>query len=258
VSADTNSHHDASLIDYLDKGEFAKISDDHVSRLDQGAAITAFGTARCRVEKGSDSDFAYLESHLMSYLEGGSDLKNRPHDDQLINLSIAAIRFRPVHQTMVAEIVAESCSSERIQRIGRNLLKLMRDRMHAEATANVRPPHKPVTQIDETTLDEQKLLPFDQSDGFRYAVFETSDRAMQHRILQQFKDLNVQGRKLIACSYKGPQGYAGPFLFWYKDVAISRAELLKVSAKHPLSQLGDFAITACPAKESGAIAKMQQ
>jgi hypothetical protein len=246
IFADTSAQHDVTILDKLDRGDFSKISDQHASRVDQLAVVNAFGKANCSAKNTSAADSSYLVTHLASYGEGGSDLDNQHDPAALLSSSDLATMFNPVFQATVAQISAQGCSSPRIQRIGRNLIKLLIDRMSAKPVPADAP-------LSASRLDKQTVVLFDQSDGFPYEVFEAGDSQVQDKILKQFRDLNASGARLVQCQYKGPGGYSS-YLFWYKSVAIGRASLLQLSPKHPLSWLGDVAVENCPADEQSAVA----
>ena len=73
--------------------------------------------------------------------------------------------------------------------------------------------------------------------------------AVQEQALRQIRDLETRGAQLYDCEY-GPtypdSTGSETVTFWYKDMPIAMAELLKESRKHPLAKFGDEAVTACP------------
>ena len=277
AQTDALGHHDVSILDKLYRGDFAHISDAHWSRIDQAAVINAFNKTGCSITGASLADVAPLLKNLFPYLEGGSDITGKTDSSNMIAAGDLGMPLNPVYHATLALIGSSSCKSPRVQRVGANLLKLLHERMvggaplhidnnattshNATSSHNVTNPSPAASKAPVNdhpgTLFEQKLLPIDESDNFRYALFETSEENVQDQILKQFHDLNAKGQKVIQCEYKSPDGFS-TYLFWYKQVGVPRADLLRMSPEHPLSGLGDQAVSACPPTLQNALSTLQK
>jgi hypothetical protein len=141
---------------------------------------------------------------------------------------------------MGLEISEHGCKSARVQKIRENLISLMDQRIAWHAI----PDHS-----REAGLMKQSIVAVNRQ-ALESTVSKDVELPAQPQALRQIGDLEARGAQLSDCEY-GPTNPdstgSDTVTFWYKDVPISMADLLKLSRKHPLAKFGDAAVTTCPA-----------
>jgi hypothetical protein len=76
---------------------------------------------------------------------------------------------------------------------------------------------------------------------------ESPDDYEERRAVQTHtNDLGDAGAKALKCTYTNKEGRGSSYPFWYEKVGASQSTLLRISRKHILAGLGDYAFTTCP------------
>jgi len=246
--------HDPELLNKLYKGDLAHVSDDNFGRMDVEAVMTMFrtddkaGPDKCSLlgQNVSDAESTAAMTRYLRYLNTDRQTGTFP-SAQSMALSVLGIgkdalggfALDPNAMAMAMQIHEQGCKSERVQTVRENLIKLLEQRV---AWYSVRDHSK------EIGLQKPTIVGVTQQ-AWQGAVSNDVSLAVQEQVLQQIRDLEARGAELYDCEY-GPtypdSTGSETITFWYKDVPIPMADLLKVSRKHPLAKFGDEAITACP------------
>jgi hypothetical protein len=238
--------YDGGLIDKLYDGDFAHISDDNFGRMDLEAVLMAFraeedSPKKCDLFGGAGVDDAGLVKILeyVKYLNTDSATGTFP-SAQFMTLSLfglGAWSFDPNMLAMGVEI-DKGCNSPRTKRIRENLVKLLDERIewhsqdrsgnagvHAQRTVRV------TAQVYQKAVEQSVPLP-------------ARDAA-----LRQLAVLEARGAQLVECEY-GPMNPDSTgfqtLTFWYGSALLTMNDLQKISRRHPLGDLGDDAVSACP------------
>jgi hypothetical protein len=249
VNGQGNIRHDPELINKLLRGDFKSISDEHWSRIGQGAVTKAFQHSKCSIASDKTSaEVMKLIAASPGYFAGGSDIQSETKEAlNLLPLSDSVVMFHPNYQSAVA-LIADNCRSERAQTLGKNLQKLIEERL-----AWGKQDHSAQAQLAKQTIRpvSQELLS---------SIYDISNKQARQQVVEQIKDLGSKGYQLCDCVY-GPTSADGKgfttYTFWYKQVPIPMGELMKVARDHPLGKLGDLSVTACPSTERAAHDKQQ-
>jgi len=153
--------------------------------------------------------------------------------------ALGGFALDPNAMAMAMEIHEHGCDSERVQKIRKNIINLLQQRVAWYAVKD---------HSKEIRVQNQSIVPVTQQ-AWQAAVSNDVSLAVQEQALRQIRDLEARGAQLYDCEY-GPtypdSTGSETVTFWYKDMPIAMAELLKVSRKHPLAKFGDEAVTACP------------
>jgi hypothetical protein len=148
-------YHDPSLLDKLYTNDYQHIGNDNLSRQDLMAVIQAFGLSddpnlKCPLGDDSLAGAAKLVSY-MSFLSTDYRTGEYPSREAREVAFVSVLYPDPPYayindpnlRAMAREIEARGCGNERVRTIGRNLAKLLDDRMAGRslplATANVAP-----------------------------------------------------------------------------------------------------------------------
>ncbi|MEP6601552.1 MAG: hypothetical protein ABJB49_07035 [Nitrospirota bacterium] len=247
--------HDPELLTKLYNGDFAHISDDNFGRIDVEAVMTAFrndakaGPDKCPLfgEKRSDAESTDAMARYIRYLNTDRQTGTFP-SAQFMALSVLDVASKdaagvfaldPNAMAMAIEIHEHGCKSERVQKMRENLIKLLEQRVAWYAIKD---------HSKEIGVQKQSIAAVTQQ-AWQAAVSNDVSLAAQEQALRQIAGLEARGAQLYDCEY-GPTNPdstgSEAVTFWYKDVPIPMADLLKVSRKHPLAKFGDEAVTACP------------
>jgi len=244
--------YDPGLINKLYNGDFAHISDNNFGRMDLEAVLMAFrtdakaGKDKCPVLGDTDSSFDAIAKYIR-YLNTDRQTGTFP-SAQFMMLSVlsGAVEFPgmwaldPNMLAMALEISEQGCKSARVQKIRENLIRLMDQRIAWHAI----PDHS-----RETGLMKQSIVAVNRQ-ALEAAVVKEMELQTQPQALLQIDDVEARGGQLSDCEY-GPSNPdstgSETVTFWYRDVPIPMADLLRVSQKHPLARFGDAAVTTCPA-----------
>jgi hypothetical protein len=107
-------------------------------------------------------------------------------------------------------------------------------------------------------LMKQSIVPVNRQ-ALEGTVVKEMELQTQPQALRQISDLETRGAQLSDCEY-GPTNPdstgSETVTFWYKDVPIPMADLLKLSHKHPLARFGDAEVTTCPTTLADARQKL--
>lgn len=245
--------YDPNLINKLYNGDFPHISDNNFGRMDLEAVLMAFrtdakaGKDKCPVLGDSDSGQT-MDTFLkyIRYLNTDRQTGTFP-SAQFMMLSVLSgpVDFPgvwaldPNMLALALEISEQGCKSARVQKIRENLIRLMDQRIAWHAI----PDHS-----RETGLMKQSIVAVNRQ-ALEAAVVKEMELQTQPQALRQIGDLEARGAQLSDCEY-GPTNPdstgSETVTFWYRDVPIPMADLLKLSHKHPLARFGDAAITTCP------------
>ena len=246
--------HDPELITKLYNGNFAHISDDNFGRMDVEAVMTMFrtdqkaGADKCPLlgQNVSDAESTAAMAQYIRYLNTDRQTGTFP-SAQFMMLSVlgagkdalGGFALDPNAMAMAMEIHEHGCDSERVQKIRKNIINLLQQRVAWYAVKD---------HSKEIRVQNQSIVPVTQQ-AWQAAVSNDVSLAVQEQALRQIRDLEARGAQLYDCEY-GPtypdSTGSETVTFWYKDMPIAMAELLKVSRKHPLAKFGDEAVTACP------------
>jgi hypothetical protein len=243
-------HSDRDLINKLYNADFAHISDENEGRMDVESVMWAFQYDEKRKEKCSllgDTMSLDLSMKYIRFLNTDRGTGTFP-SAQFMALGVMdaigrnpgdVFALGPNAMAMAMEIEEHGCHSARVERIRQNIIKLLEQRIAWHAVKD---------HSKETGLLKQSIVAVKRQ-AFEPEVLKDMELQTQPQALRQISDLETRGAQLSDCEY-GPTNPdstgSETVTFWYKDVPIPMADLLKVSHKHPLANYGDAAITTCP------------
>lgn len=247
-------HSDRDLINKLYTGDFAHISDDNFGRMDLEAVFMAFrtdknaGPDKCNVlgENQSAADVMARIAKYIQYLNTDRQTGTFP-SAQFMTLSVLSAAgdspgfwaLNPNMLAMAMEIHERGCASERVQRIRGNMIQLLEERIAWHAVKD---------HSKEIGLMKQSIAAV-KKQAFETAVSKDMELPAQSPAMRQLGDIEARGAQVSDCEY-GPTNPdstgSETVTFWYKDVPIPMAEILKLSRKHPLARYGDIAVIECP------------
>lgn len=239
--------YDRDLLDKLFNGDFEHIADDNVGRMDLEAVIMAFRTDdgldnACSFFGGADVQDTQPAKFLqfIQYLNTDRDTGTFP-SAQFMTLSIFGLEAWALDPNMLAmgvEIENEGCDSTRVTTIRRNLIALIERNIawHARDRSAV------------TGVNEQRAARI-TAQTYRSVVEKDVALPAVAATMQQLAALEARGAQLLECEY-GPlnpdsTGFQ-TFTFWYGNAPLTMNDFHKVSRRHPLGNLGDDAVAACP------------
>ncbi len=243
-------HSDRDLITKLYNADFAHISDDNEGRMDLQTVMYAFRYDEKRREKcsllGDDMSLA-LSMKYTRFLNTDRQTGTFP-SAQFMALSVMDLAAKkpgdvfalgPNAMAMAMEIDEHGCQSPRVERIRQNIIKLLEQRIAWYAIKD---------HSKETGLMKQSIAVVNRQ-ALESTVSKDVELPAQPEALRQIGDLEARGAQLSDCQY-GPTNPdstgSETVTFWYKEVPIPMADLMKLSRKHPLAKFGDAAVTTCP------------
>jgi hypothetical protein len=227
---------DPNLLVNLYARKFEAISDEAWSRLNQFAVLKGFTDAGCKLD-GRTSPLEASQAILnMGYFVGDRNYKYRPESMNAVYLNAAPLY--PNYQSAVAAAAADHCG-ERTQKILANLIEMINRR-----TSGEEPPRGP------SPLRKQTILPVDQIAPPSITNIPTI--TTREAVIQQIRDLARSGHQFMICDYETPDVTPLTYRFWYREVPVSKGQLMQLARMHPLAALGDLPLTQCPAASDEA------
>ena len=226
--------HNPFILDALYKGEFMKIGESKYDRLDLGAVFFAYANSGCSIKEGNGDVLGRGWKYFRYFIsKEGIDTP-----DTELMLAQNLVVAHPNYQKTLLDIASQGCGSERHQKILLNLIRLLDERIQwYESDRYSNPP-----------LYSQKETPIIL--GLLPSLYRIESEKTRDKANKQIWDLREKGFKLLSCSY-GPSRPDGTGFsnqtFWYKNVPITKQDLVAVSTNHPLAFLGDLSLTECPA-----------
>ena len=249
---------DRSLMDKLEKGDVMHVRDDNGGRMDLLAAMMGASHAKC---ESLSPGFAKVAAYV-AYLGSDSVTGKYPSREFTAMGLMSAIISNDTTRTEGQEsnydapwmvepngaamllIASRGCDNQRFQTIVRNLFRTLDHHITwHEQKLGLRAP-----------LMKQSIVPVRIAD-WRTAVEQNVELHMESRAEKQFADLEARGATYLDCVYGplNPDSTGTTSLnFWNRDVPAPGGDFLKVSRKHPLADLGDLALTSCPANLADA------
>ncbi|HZF28096.1 MAG TPA: hypothetical protein VE907_03190, partial [Gammaproteobacteria bacterium] len=150
---------------------------------------------------------------------------------------LGAWSFDPNMLAMGVEI-DKGCSSPRTKKIRENLVKLLDERIEWHATdhrANVGVHAQRTVRVT--------------AQAYQKAVEQSVPLPVRDAAIRQLAALEARGAQLVECEY-GPMNPDSTgfqtITFWHGSAPLTMNDLQKISRRHPLGDLGDDAVNACP------------
>jgi hypothetical protein len=249
---------DRTLIDKLERGDVMHVRDDNGGRMDLLSALMGASHAKC---DALSPGFAKIATYV-AYLGSDSETGKYPSREFTGMGLMAAIFNNDTTRTEGQEstfdapwmiepngaamlvIGAKGCNDPRFQTIVRNLFKTLDHHIAwHEQKLGARAP-----------LMKQTVMPMRLAE-WQTAVEQNVELPSQPVVEKQFAELESRRATYLDCVYGplNPDSTGSTKMnFWNREVSSAAGDFLKVSRKHPLADLGDVALAACPANLADA------